>query len=776
MTHREGRMECRGALEQGATIWKISGALQTDCRLFPGNYEEIMMKTSGLNVLLIEDSNGDAELIRGMLYSFSPKYSLKRAERLSEGLKLLEEEIFDVVLLDLGLPDSIGVSAMAEINRKKRELPVIVFTGMEDDELAASAISMGAQDYLLKGRIDGDMLCRSISYSINRKQAEETIRRAKELSDALNVMNSLINSTLDADEIMQRVVAEAARLTGTDGSSIGLFQSDHIFMKYAYNMPVGFIGLRLTPGEAKHIYYAASRREAVAFNDTATDDRIDADFFSRFGIFCAVSAPLIIRDKVIGSICFYRLSPRYAFTEIFVDFTQKLSTAVSAALENAHLYDNLKKMDEEIRHLAYHDALTGLPNRRLFTSLLTHELAQARRHDKKMAIFFLDLDRFKDINDTLGHEAGDELLKKVADRLKSIVRACDTIARIGGDEFNIILADIEHVEVIADIAQKIVACFRKTFMIAEHEFHMSTSIGISIYPDDSEEIDTLLSYADIAMYHAKKVGRNTYQFYDTEINVRTIERMRMNNLLLHSVERGELTVHYQPQIDIKTKDIVGAEALVRWKHPAMGLLDAAQFIPLAEETGYVASIDEWVLRTVCKQVKLWQDVGLSAPVTVNLSARQLQNPQLVDKVAKIFDETGVQPDCLDIEITESVAMHNIERTAERLKELSEMGVQIYIDDFGTGYSSLNYLKRLPIECLKIDKSFIRDIEGDSDNRTIISAVTAMAHKMRLRVIAEGVETQEQFSFLRFAGCDEVQGFLFCRPLPPKHFEELISVS
>jgi len=275
------------------------------------------------------------------------------------------------------------------------------------------------------------------------------------------------------------------------------------------------------------------------------------------------------------------------------------------------------------------------------------------------------------------------------------------------------------------------------------------------------------------MYHAKKV-RNTYQFYDPEINVRTLERMQMNNLLLHSVKRGELIVHYQPRIDIRTKDIVGAEALVRWKHPEMGLLDAAQFIPLAEETGFVASIDEWVFRNVCEQVKLWQDAGLPASVTVNLSARQLQSPQLVAKVSRMFNETGASPESLHLEITESVAMHNIERTAERLKELSEMGVQIYIDDFGTGYSSLNYLKRLPIECLKIDKSFIRDIEDDSDDRTIISAVTAMAHKMRLKVIAEGVETQEQFSFLRFAGCDEVQGFLFSRPLPAENFEELIS--
>ncbi len=730
------------------------------------------MKPSILNVLLIEDNNADAKLIQEMLYSCEPKCTLKRVEQLSEGLKLLEEESFDVILLDLGLPDSVGIDALIEINQKKREVPIVVLTGREDDELAAKAISLGAQDYLLKGKIETDLFFRSIMYSINRKQAEETIRKSKELSEALNDINSFINSTLDADEIMQRVVAKAASLTGADGSSIGLFQGDEVVIEHAYNMPDKFNGMCLTPAQAKHINHVTSISRAVAFNDTVTDNRIDASFCSRFGIFSILAAPLVIRDRVIGALCFYRLSPGHRFTEMYVDFAQKLSTAVSAALENARLYDSVKKMDEEIRHLAYHDSLTGLPNRRLFNSILHHEVALSRRREKKIAIFFLDLDRFKDVNDTMGHEAGDDLLKEVADRLKSTVRACDTIARIGGDEFNIILTDIDNVEDIADIAQKIVECFRKPFVIAEHEFRITTSIGISVYPDDSEEVSALLRYADIAMYHAKR-ARNIYQFYDPEINIRTLKRIQMHNQLVLSVERDELTVHYQAQTDINTQKIVCAEALVRWNHPDMGLIDASQFIPLAEETGFVATIDKWMLRHVCEQVKLWQDAGLTVCVTVNLSARQLQSPKLVAIVSQIFAETGVAPGCVHLEITESVAMNNIEVTAERLKELSKMGVQIYIDDFGTGYSSLNYLKRLPIKCLKIDKSFIRDLGQDSEDRTIISAVTAMAHKMKLKVIAEGVETEEQLQFLRMAGCNEVQGYLFSRPLPAKNFEELL---
>ena len=439
------------------------------------------------------------------------------------------------------------------------------------------------------------------------------------------------------------------------------------------------------------------------------------------------------------------------------------------------LHDNLKKMKEEIEHMAYHDELTGLPNRRLFTSLLSLEIARSHRDGKKIAILFLDLDRFKDINDTLGHEAGDELLKAVADRLKATVRATDTVARIGGDEFTIILSSVTQVEDAAAIAQKIADSFQTTFLIARNECPMTTSIGISVFPDDSEEIDTLMRYADMAMYHAKKEKITAYQFYNPEINVRSSERMRLYTVLRQAVERGELYVYYQPQIDMKKRKIVCAEALVRWQHPEMGLLEAERFIPLAEETGFIMSIDEWVLRTVCAQIGSWKDAGLPpVSVTVNLSSRQFQSAELPNKVSHILSETGMSPDRLHLEITESMAMNNIGRTASNMKELVEMGLHISIDHFGIGCSSLNYLKLLPVERLKIDKSFVRDIATDSGNRAIIGAVTAMAYNMRLKVIAEGVETEDQIPFLRLAGCHEMQGFLFSRPLPAEEFAELLT--
>jgi diguanylate cyclase (GGDEF)-like protein len=402
--------------------------------------------------------------------------------------------------------------------------------------------------------------------------------------------------------------------------------------------------------------------------------------------------------------------------------------------------------------------------------ILNVAMAEAQRRRTKLAVLFLDLDRFKEVNDTLGHEAGDLLLKEAATRLKAHVRKADTIARIGGDEFNLILTDIIRAEDTAEIARNIVNAFQKAFIIAGHELHATTSIGISIFPDDSREIEALVRYADIAMYHAKENGRNTFRFYNPSINVRSIERMKLESWLRQTIARGELSVHYQPQIDIKTEKIFYAEALVRWNHPERGLLLPKDFLPLAEETGFITTIDEWVLRTVCTQAKSWKDAGLdSFCVTVNLSARQFQSPDLVKMISSTLEETGMAPSCLDIEVTENTAMSNIEQTASQLRELSEMGVHISIDDFGTGYSSLNYLKKLPIERIKIDKSFIQDIAVNSDDRAIISAVTSMARKMGIRTVAEGVETEEQFAFVKEAGCDEMQGFLFSRPVPADEF-------
>jgi diguanylate cyclase (GGDEF)-like protein/PAS domain S-box-containing protein len=431
-------------------------------------------------------------------------------------------------------------------------------------------------------------------------------------------------------------------------------------------------------------------------------------------------------------------------------------------------------MEEEIKQMAQHDMLTGLPNRRLFNEIIAHELAQARRNGKKLAVFFLDLDRFKEINDTLGHETGDELLKETAARLKAVMRVSDTVARIGGDEFNVIIPDIYYPEYASEVAQKILNEIRRPFKIKGHDLTVSTSVGISIFPHDGEEIDTLLRYADIAMYHAKEKGRNNYQFYNPVINTRSLERIRFEASLRQAIDKGEFRLYFQPLVDVLSGRMVSAEVLLRWQHPEKGLLEPWQFLGVAEETGFMADIDEWVLKSAGKQLKSWIDEGVSPVcVTVNLSNRQFQSPELLKRISGVLTETGLPAECLDIEITESTAMGDIENTISRLDELTGLGVHVSIDNFGMGYTSLNHLRRLPIRKLKIDRSFIQDIAGDSGDRAIVNAVLLMAHSMKLEVVAEGVEQDDQMTFLRQAHCDQAQGYLISRPMPADSFRELV---
>jgi diguanylate cyclase (GGDEF)-like protein/PAS domain S-box-containing protein len=435
-----------------------------------------------------------------------------------------------------------------------------------------------------------------------------------------------------------------------------------------------------------------------------------------------------------------------------------------------------KRMEEEIRHQAHHDTLTNLPNRRLLMEILTIELTLARRRRKRLAVLFLDLDRFKYINDTLGHDAGDTLLKEVVGRIQKSLRASDTLSRTGGDEFNLLLTEIPRANDIINIARKVVGSFSKSFVINGHEFEIKTSIGISIYPEDGESIEALLKNADIAMYHAKEQGGNSFQFYDPSMNIQSIERVRSESQLIRAIELGELVVYYQPQIAIDTRQVLCAEALVRWRHPERGVLDPVHFIPLAEEMGYLTVIDEWVLRTACIQVREWHNAGLTRLcIAVNLSAKQFQKSDLIERITGILHETGLDPEYLNVEITESVAMQNLEHMLPKMNKLAEMGVGISIDNFGTGYSSLKYLKKLPVQKLKIDKSFIQDISTDPEDGAIVDAVIAMADKLKMKVIAEGVETEEQLEYLRSSGCHEMQGYLFCKPLPAEEFRKLLSV-
>ena len=433
-----------------------------------------------------------------------------------------------------------------------------------------------------------------------------------------------------------------------------------------------------------------------------------------------------------------------------------------------------KRHEAELEFRTNRDPLTGLANRNLLRDRLAQSLAFATRHEHPIWIVFVDLDRFKFVNDTLGHLAGDELLKKVAERLQGAVRETDTVARLGGDEFVLLLPERTDAALSTIVVQRIMEAIARPLTIEGHEFFLTCSVGVSAFPADGDDVETLIKHADIAMYRAKETGRNNFQFYMATMNQQALDRLRLEGDLRTALERHEFLLHYQPQVDLRSGRIVGMEVLLRWQHPELGMVPPLRFIGLAEETGLIVPIGAWALRTACEQVKTWQTQGLGyLRVSVNLSARQFNQRDLTQSIADILRDTGLDPHYLEIELTESMVMTDVDHTVGILRDLKALGVQVSIDDFGTGYSSLSYLKRFPIDVLKIDQSFVRDITLDPDDAAIVTSIISLAHNLRLNVIAEGVETEAQLQYLQRHGCDEIQGYYFSRPVPASAFAQLI---
>jgi len=484
----------------------------------------------------------------------------------------------------------------------------------------------------------------------------------------------------------------------------------------------------------------------------------EQQLFNQSGILAVLMVPIFVDTYFWGYIGFNQCETEWQWTAIEESSLVAIAASIGAAIKR-------QRTEEQMRHQAFHDALTGLPNRALFNYRLPQAIDHARQMNELLAVLFLDLDRFKTINDTLGHAVGDRLLQQATDRLSWCVRQKDTIARWGGDEFTLILPAIKTTDEAASVAQRISTALKPAFYLEGHELYITGSIGIALYPTHGKDAQTLLKHADAALYKAKARGRNTFQFYNSTINSQATELLTLDSSLHQALERNEFTVYYQPQINVSTGEITQMEALLRWQHPRLGLVSPKTFIRLAEENGMIMPIGEWVLRAACFQNRIWQAAGLPATrIAVNLSARQFEQPDLVDRISQILQETGLEANYLELEITETAAMRDVDFTTTILQRLQGMGIRIAIDDFGTGYSSLTYLKKFPLDALKIDQSFVRDLTNDADDRAIIKAIITLARGLHLNVVAEGVETQEQQEQLRSLNCHEMQGYWLSPPL------------
>lgn len=684
-----------------------------------------MIVAPSQTILLIENNAGDTRLLREMLREHdSAKTELTHVQTLEEAKAQLALRPFDVVLLDLSLSDSDGLESVRRAHAAAPNSALVVLTGREDEDFAARALKDGAQDYLIKGQIDARSLRRSLRYAIERNAMEAVLFDEKERAQVtLNCIGDGVACTDSAGNVtFLNVVAE--KLAGWE-------------LKDVEGKPFA---------KVLHFLDAASR-EVTNPTQTKTLDAhlpLNAVLVSRSGFETAVDGSIApIRDRsgqVMGAVIVFR--------------------DVGAA----------RATQQEMAHSAQHDYLTGLPNRILFRERAGQAIALAARHNKKAAVLFLDLDGFKSINDTLGHAVGDKLLQSVATRLLECTRVVDTVSRQGGDEFVVLLSELNDPEDAAIAARRMLEHIASPHPIDEQGLSVTTSIGVSVYPEDGRDPETLIQNADTAMYQAKKNGRQKFQFFERAMNVRAEKRQSMEEDLRRAWERQELVLHYQPRIELTTGAIVGAEALLRWTSSS---IPPAIFIPLAETCGLIVPMGKWVLREACKQARAWVDAKLQrAPVAVNVSAVELRGQSFLPHLLAVLSETGLDPALLQLEMTES-ALSQGAGVAPTLQILRDHGIRLTIDNFGTGYSTLGYLRRFPIDVLKIDHTLIRQISNKGEEAAFVAAVIAMGRSLKLSVVAEGVETHDEMRFLQAHQCHEAQGYYFSRPLPALKFAQLL---
>ncbi|MDP9009164.1 MAG: EAL domain-containing protein [Pseudomonadota bacterium] len=693
-------------------------------------------------VLLVQTDHAGASVIRDALASSrDSSFEVVWVQRCSEGADHLRQyagvraaKRVDAILLDLFLVDSQGIETFDALFALAPHVPILVLIAPQDEAIAKLAVQRGAQDYLLKDRLDAYLMPKVLRSMIERAANTEALYDEKERAQVtLNSIGGAVMST-DADGHVTFLNMVAERLTGWSRED------------------------------------AAGRpfEEVFQLVDELTRARV-----------CDPMMRAIRENKTVGLPPNCILVRRDGFEAAIEDSAAPIRDRhgqVTGAVMVFHDVSAARALSLRMSYLAQHDSLTDLPNRLLLNDRLAQAMAAAQRGGTKLGLLYLDLDRFKTINDSLGHGIGDRLLKSVAQRLLGCVRQADTVSRQGGDEFVILLSQLTQGQDAAVSAEKILTALSLPHQIDEHTLYATASIGVVTFPDDGVHADALLKNADFAMYQAKESGRNCYQFFKPEMNAKAAQRQSIENGLRVAIEKQALLLHYQPKFDLRTGAITAVEALVRWRHPTRGVLPPSEFIAVAEESGLIVSLGKWVLREACRQVKRWQDAGLKGiRMAVNISAVELRAKGFVQGVCAILQGTGCDPASLEFELTETFLLQDPTSTASVLRTLKGIGVHLALDDFGTGYSSLSYLRRFPIDTLKIDRSFMHDVVSDGDNASIVRAVISLGRSLHMRVVAEGVETDGQLHFLQEHGCPEGQGYLLSRPAAAKHITRLLEL-
>ncbi|HKR80447.1 MAG TPA: EAL domain-containing protein [Nitrospira sp.] len=688
-------------------------------------------------VLVVDDDASVRTFVRAALEQMG--LDVCEASNGAEALQQFEACRPDIIVLDVMMPVMDGCVACSRLRGSLRgsRLPILMMTGLDDAEAIAAAYEHGATDFITKP-LNLTILSHRVRYMLRGSRTLDALLRSESRLGLAQRIAKIGNWEWQPQNGQFSASAELCRLMGIRPQDFG-----------------GTLDAFLQAVDVED-----RDRVAKALKSILTD-RTPCDIDHRITL--PNGSEFVVNLQAEG---------------VFDDQLKAL-TIVGTAQD----ISERKRSEREIHRLAYYDSLTGLPNRVLFKDRVTQAIAHARRYQYHLALLFLDLDRFKMINDTLGHNVGDLLLKHVADRLADSIRHSDSIgrsreaeqthelARLGGDEFTVLLTNLRDVQDASKVARRILEALARPFLVGGQEIFVTVSIGIAVFPVDGDSVDVLLKNSDTAMYHAKEQGRNNFQYYSNAMNAAANERLILEGEVRHATERQEFVVHYQPQIDLSSGQLMGAEALIRWQHPQRGLLAPRDFLQAASDTGMIRTIDEWVLRTVCRQSRAWQQRGLAVPrVSINISNSLFHGATLVKAVEDAFSETGLAPDRLELELTESIAMRNVDTSITVLQQLKTMGVQLAIDDFGTGYSSLSYLQRLPVTRVKIDQSFIRELLSRVQPVPIVRAIIAMAHSLQLEVLAEGVEDERQRSILLAEGCDQAQGYLFGRPMPAAELE------